>query len=282
MEQSARMTGNYFDFHSNQRILLCLSPETIGGRMLIVRAIIHQMELVVVDVNRNPLQHINLKIDFAALVPLQVTTTLELNPSKLDLVNCLLIGGAQVDPTLVNALTNFKGKAFESFGMTETMSHIALKQLAPENQTYFEVLQGVSIASKENCLWIDAPQIGVHQLLTNDEVEIINERQFEWRGRKDFVVNSGGIKLHPEQIELKIRQFIPFRFFLTGKSDRLLGQKLVLLIESAAFDTAPLLAQLKKQLSNYEIPKEIYFCASFEETASGKINRLVTYNKLFQ
>lgn len=276
MKASAKATGLFFDFKAGEKILLCLSPDSIGGKMLIVRAIIYDMELVVVELSRNPLSFIDFKIDFVAMVPMQIQTILKENQGKLNLIKNLMIGGATVSDSLKQDLKSFDCNAFESFGMTETMSHIAIKRL--NTSDVFEALDGIHFSTSDNQLTIHAPSLGLEKLITTDVVELIDKHTFKWKGRADFAINSGGIKFHPEAIEKKLSQFISPRFFITGQQDQLLGEKIILIVEGneALLDLSKLKNGMQQVLNNYEIPKNIYFREKFEETSSGKINRLAT------
>lgn len=290
MRCSAEMTGAYFGFGSGQKILLCLSPDSIGGKMLIVRAIIHEMELVVSNLGRNPMEKIDFRVDFAAMVPMQIQTIIAENPGKLNLIRNLLIGGASVSPQLEAQLAPFETNAFESFGMTETMSHIAVKKLnkasfleeGPERMAPFQALKGIRFSTEDEKLIIHAPGLGLPRLETTDVVELVGENAFYWKGRADFAINSGGIKFHPELIEKKLAGIIDTRFFITGEKDPLLGEKMVLVLEGSENDFHPqaILKAIKPKLSRYEVPKKIYFVAAFPETASGKVNRLQTRKML--
>lgn len=288
MRCSAEMTGAYFGFEPEQKILLCLSPDSIGGKMLIVRAIIHEMELVVSDLGRNPMERIDFGIDFAAMVPMQIQTIISENPGKLNLIRNLLIGGASVSPQLEAQLAPFETNAFESFGMTETMSHIAVKKLSPSpvlpqgRKSPFEALKGIRFSTEDEQLVIHAPGLGLPRLATTDVVELVGESAFYWKGRVDFAINSGGIKFHPELIEKKLAGTIDTRFFITGEKDPLLGEKMVLVLEGSENDFQPekIMQAIKPKLGRYEVPKEIYFVSAFPETASGKVNRMQTRKML--
>ncbi len=282
MRFSATMTGSYFEFKPGEKILLCLSPDSIGGKMLMLRAILHEMELIVSDLQRNPMEQIDFSIDFAAMVPMQIQTVIQENPGKLDLIKNLLIGGAAVSPQLEAALSDFDLNAFESFGMTETMSHVAVRKLNQADSAPFEALNGIHFSLKDGKLVIHAPELGLPELETNDVVELLDEKTFYWKGRADFAVNSGGIKFHPELIEKKLAAEINVRFFIAGEKDVLLGEKLVLVLEGTGnrFWVDAILKTLNQQLSGYEVPKKIYFVPEFAETPSGKINRLETMSKI--
>lgn len=281
MRVSATMTGKYFDFAPGQRIMLCLSPDSIGGKMLITRAILHDMELIVAPLQRNPLEGTDSMIDFAAMVPMQVQAVLDTDPSKLELIRNLLIGGATVTPALREALSGLKVNCYESFGMTETMSHIAIRKL-DKQPTPFEGLDGVHFSLKDEKLVIHAPKLGLPVLETNDIVELIDEKRFSWKGRADFAINSGGLKFHPELIEQKLSGAFSNRFFITSAKDVTLGEKIILVLEASPdeFSEEKISKIFSARLTGYEIPKKTYFVPEFCETISGKVNRTETKKRL--
>ncbi|MGB7786999.1 MAG: O-succinylbenzoic acid--CoA ligase, partial [Salinimicrobium sp.] len=170
-------------------------------------------------------------------------------------------------------------------GMTETVSHVAARRVNSKKKEQdpvpFTALPGVSLSTDDReCLVIDAPQLSEHTLITNDVVDMVSEKQFIWKGRFDNVINSGGIKLYPEEIEDKLAPIIAHRFFVTSLPDPALGEKLVLMVESEFSETA--LHNLEREIKNYhklgkyELPKKIYFVEKFEETPNGKIHRANT------
>ena len=164
--------------------------------------------------------------------------------------------------------------------MTETVSHIALREINGERKSsaYF-ALGKVSFSTDERgCLIINTPHLQQQRFITNDIVRLVDTTHFEWLGRHDNVINSGGVKLFPESIEARIASFLSQRFFITAEDDCRLGQKAVLVIESLPWDEAKclqLLSRLKSCLSPYEVPKNIYFQEHLTETYSGKIVRKI-------
>lgn len=277
MRNSALMTGKYFNFQPFEKVVLGLSPHTIGGKMLIVRAILHQMELIIIDPQRNPMNEIDFPISFMSMVPMQVQSVLTESPEKLNLIRNLLLGGAPVSADLETDLKSYSCQVFESFGMTETMSHIAIRKLDLINNQIFEGLEQVTFSqSPEGTLIIHAPHLGLNTLETNDIVELIDHKHFRWIGRADFAINSGGFKFHPEILERKIAQLIPNRFFIAGEKDEILGERLILIIEGNEKEFTTLFTEFKTVLTNYEIPKKIFWIQNFTETNSGKVNRIET------
>lgn len=282
MKFSALMTGQYFGFKPGQRAVLCLSPDSIGGKMLMVRAILHNMELIVTDLQRNPLEQVDFEVDFVSMVPMQIQTVIQESPEKLNLVKNLLIGGAAVSPKLEDLLKPFLVNAFESFGMTETMSHIAVRKLNQGKNTPFEALEGIHLSLRDEKLVIHAEKLGLPSLETNDTVELIDDKHFVWKGRADFAINSGGIKFHPEVIEKKLSPAMENRFFIAGAKDDTLGEKIIIVIEGDAKVVSAGFIQdvCAERLGKYEVPKNIYFVDKFAETVSGKVSRIETLKKL--
>ena len=268
MMASAKATGTFFNLQPKSTALLCLSADYIAGKMMLVRAITLGLHLDAVEPNSNPLE--NKKYDFVAMVPMQVANSL----NKLYLVETLLIGGTKVSYQLAESILKTNCKAFESYGMTETISHIAIKPIGAKE---FTILPNVTISLDErNCLVIEALELSQDKIITNDIVEILNERQFVLKGRIDNVINSGGVKIFPEEIEEKLAKFISVRFFISSLPDEKLGEKVILVLEGKPFEVDN---TIFSDLSKYQIPKEVVFIDKFIETETNKINRKKTLEK---
>lgn len=281
MRTSASITNNYFNLNKNKTAALCLPAKYIAGKMMIVRALEANMDIIMEEPSSSPLQLLDMPIDFIALTPLQVDNVLIDKPEKLNLINTIIIGGGVVSNLLLNKLQSINSFCYQTYGMTETITHIALQQINGINQSdYFKVLDGFEIsADSRGCLCISAPHIHEQYVVTNDLVEIIDTRSFRWLGRYDNVINSGGVKLHPEIIESKIHSLIDNPFFITGFPDKRLGERVTLCIESdpeIQIDLADLLNQIKSRLSKFEIPRSILFFDCFMYTETGKIRRRAT------
>ncbi|MES2589150.1 MAG: AMP-binding protein [Bacteroidota bacterium] len=278
MLESAKLTGKYFEFKKNERIVLSLSAETIGGKMQILRAMIHEMEIFITDNSRNPLKDLELKADFISLVPLQVEVIITENKDKLLSIKNILIGGAKINSDLEEKIKNIKTNFFESYGMTETLSHVALRRISSDRNENFKALNGISFSQIDSCLVIHAPIIGVEKLLTNDVVELISSSEFSLKGRKDFVINSGGYKFHPEILENKIAKIMKESFFIIGEKNAEFGEIVTFYLQSNYSKEREIELNLifKTTFEKYEIPKRIYFVNEFSQTESGKINRLKT------
>lgn len=296
MVNSAKATGMFFELLENTTALLCMSTDYIAGKMMLVRAMVLGWNLDVVAPVSNPLEDLEKVYDFSAMVPMQLQSSF----SDISKVKKLIVGGGIVSDELEKQIQTISTKVFATFGMTETITHIAVKKLNHYNniissvveKPYYKVLPNVSISQdNRNCLIIDAPKVSENQIVTNDVVQLISDSEFKWLGRYDNVINSGGIKLHPEEIEKKLSQIISQRFFVAGIPDEVLGEKLVIIIEQNA-TSRKLEKPLKKefeikfkevyQLTKFEIPKNIYFVNDFIETETKKIQRNKTLDLLFK
>lgn len=292
MEISAAATKTYLKIDFKSNLLCCLNTEMIAGKMMLVRAMEWDANLVFVKPKENPLEELwfESRIDFAAMVPLQVQACLsdETTVPKLKNIGTLIIGGAPSSASLKEKIVEKHINAFQTFGMTETVSHIALAPIT-KDELVFETLPGVSIGTdKDSRLWISAAMATEEKLQTNDIVELLNKSQFKWLGRADFTINSGGIKIQPEVLEPQLSPFIindfgDISFFIFGKKDDKLGEKLILVLEGSSkeeFKIKSFQDTLKAILKNYLVPKEVLFIDMFVRTKSGKINRLETIKSL--
>lgn len=264
MVNSAIATGDFFDLKPGDRALHCLPTKFIAGKMMFVRSFILGLDIDFVAPSSHPMLHNDTKYDFVAMVPLQAQNSL----SALKNVKKMIIGGAKMSKTLEKGLSKLKTEVYETYGMTETITHIAAKKIG---EKAFSILPNIKISKDDrNCLVINAFKISNDSILTNDLVELVGENQFVFLGRIDNVINSGGIKLIPEKIEDKLSDKINSRFFVTGKQDAVLGEKLVIVIEG---EQQILDDSIFDGLDKYEKPKEVFYVSKFSETESGKIKR---------
>lgn len=264
MVNSALATGDFFDLQPGNKALHCLPVKFVAGKMMLVRAMILGLDLEFVAPSSHPLRNNEYDYDFVAMVPLQAQNSI----SELKRVKKMIVGGAKINNSLEKQLVKLKTAAFETYGMTETITHIAAKKVG---EKAFTVLPDVTISYDDrNCLVIHAPRISDEVIVTNDIVELVNENQFVFLGRMDNVINSGGIKLIPEQIEEKLSGKIDARFFIASKEDKELGEKVILVIEG---ENQSINETIFSELDKYEKPKEILFVPKFKETANGKVMR---------
>ncbi len=282
MRNSARMTNAFFHLNKTKTALLCLPASYIAGKMMLVRAIEGGYNLITKEPKANPFENFEQTIDFTAITPYQLHFSVETLKSKN--IGNILVGGGKISSTLEKAVKNLSARFYETYGMTETCSHIALRCLNGANQSdFFTLLEGISIRRNEKgCLAISAPHLLSNEIQTNDIVEISDKKSFKWLGRADLVINSGGIKMNPEQIEKKLENLIPYNFFIGSVADEITGNKIVLIIESTDKSIkSELFVNIKKVLSKYETPKEISFVPQFIYSAGNKILRNDTLKLIF-
>jgi len=277
MINSALATGQFFSLTAGKSALLCLSTDYIAGKMMLVRAMVLGLVLDYVEPSSFPLNGNNGNYDFAAMVPLQLENSL----NNIEHVKTLIVGGAPMSKTLKEKVQDSSTAIFETYGMTETITHVAVRNVNSNTiKKTFSALPNVKFSVDErDCLIVDAPDVSDIPVITNDIVRLISEFEFEWLGRYDNIINSGGIKLIPEEIEKKLAAQLTNRFFVAGLPDEKLGQKLVLIVEGN-IDSYELEMSLVKNanLTAYEVPKNIYQLPKFVETATGKIHRRENLN----
>ena len=270
---SAKNTLNFLDIDKKDTAFLCIPVKYIGGKMMLIRSFIGELNLSYTKPSSDPFSELKKKMSFAAITPFQASKSSSKNLKEIEKI---IIGGGNVNVLLSSKLKIINSSFYSTYGMTETCSHIALKNISDGND-YFEVLDDISISKDDrSCLLIDSPELSSETIKTNDVIELITNSKFIWKGRFDNVINSGGVKLCPEEIETKLSGHISDRFFITKETDNLLGEKLVLIVESEEEYDLNLPSDL---LSKYEVPKHIYFIPKFVETESGKIQREKTFRQ---
>ncbi len=275
MKASALATNAYFSFNEQTSALLALSTHTIAGKMMLLRAMEGNYKLTISTPTQRPLQNINVSLDFVAMVPTQLKETVEHDIEKLKSIRVILIGGGPISKELENELKHNKITIYHSFGMTETISHIAMRKVGFTTENFFEALPGVEFAVKSEKLVIQAPHIGVDGLETNDLVRLLSPSKFEWLGRADFVVNTGGYKIQIEALESRISSYVHSPFFLWKQAHEKWGEELVLCLEgkdSIHLDFSTL------NIKSWEKPKKIFCFDKFIRSESGKIIRKATFD----
>jgi len=294
MEISANATRDFFNVPDEANLLGCLNTQMIGGKMMLVRAMEWNSCLYLVEPSSDPLVHFRSEkqFHFAAMVPLQLAASIE-NPDsckKLSCIQNLIIGGAPLNVHLKDKAAQLPINIYQTFGMTETVSHIALAKIIAGEELIYQALPSVVLSlAEDDRLIISAPMAKEKTLLTTDIVQLLSSDSFKWLGRADFTINSGGIKAQPELIENQISQevekhFPGSRFFIFGEENENFGQLICLLVEQSAeshLQSGDILNDLKDKISKYTVPKKVYFLESFIKTASGKINRPATIKKLY-
>lgn len=284
MRNSAKMTNAFLGLDNSTTALLCLPASYIAGKMMIIRAITGKYHLICTEPKANPFESISADIDFTAITPYQLTYSAE--TLKSFPIKKIIVGGGHVNTRLEIIAVEIPAELYETYGMTETASHIALRKFNGEKSDYFTTLSGIVIHQDERgCLIIKAPHLTSETLITNDIVELINEKSFKWLGRIDSVINSGGIKIFPEQVEKKLEMIISEPFFVAAEPDEVLEQKVILIIEcfqDKISNYKNLIFDKESGLSKYETPKEIYSLNTFCYSASNKILKKETLEKLKQ
>ena len=288
MIRSARRTARKIDIKERSTALVCIDSKYIGGKMMLVRSLTLGLKIMAVDPTANPLIRIPVDkcVQFTALVPYQINAVLESkHPHLLNNLDKVLIGGAPLSDATRERLDRFQCELYETYGMTETVSHIALRLVnTPKKQQYFEVLPGIEISQDaRGCLQISGDYLE-DPVITNDLVEIPAQGKFRWLGRWDSVINTGGIKVLPEKIEKELdvifhENHVDNRFFIAALPDERLGHKLVLILEGVQFSSELLnqsMLKLRSTVPAYEFPKEIYFTPKFATTATQKVDRIQT------
>ncbi len=306
MLNSARITCDFLGLKPGDSALLCMSLDYIAGKMVVVRSIERHLHLISVSPSGHPLKNIDLKdvngkgvngeITFAAMVPMQVYNTLQVPEERERLchVRHLIIGGGAIDASLEKELQTLPGNIaiWSTYGMTETLSHIALRRInGDEASEWYQPFDSVRISqTEEGCLVIDAPQVCAETLVTNDIVEIepyiynkVEKLRFRIKGRKDNVICSGGIKIQIEEVEALLKPHLEKPFMLAKKKDEKFGEIAVLLTEDE--DIKKVEATVRRLLSDesekssdhkkykYWIPKEFRYVEHLPLTETGKPKR---------
>jgi O-succinylbenzoate synthase len=277
MIRSAQLTCSFLGLQKGDKALLCMPLQYIGAKMMVVRTMVAGLELVVCPPSGHPLKDMDIPFRFAAMVPLQVYNSLQtpVERERLMRIAILIIGGSAIDPALEEELRDFPNAVYSTYGMTETLSHIALRRLnGKEASPYYRPLPTVRLSlSDEGALMIDAPLVCDTRLVTNDMAELLPDGRFRILGRKDNCINSGGVKLQIETLEAKLRPLLPVPFAVTSVPDPRLGEAVVLLIEKGACDIDRLQEEISLLLPKYECPRYIREVMAIPLAGNGKINR---------
>ena len=289
MLASAQATVQYLGLVAGMRALVCIPTRYVGGRMMLVRSLETGMRIQALDPRGNPLGRLLAKDEpphFVAMVPMQLQQFLEETPQlaeQLATTKAIILGGAPVSPTLQSALQVLPCPVFHTYGMTETVSHVALRRLnGPEPEEDFGLLPGIEAdLDDRGCLRLRGEVSDQAWVTTNDLVTWTAPGRFRWLGRADNVVNSGGVKIFTEQIENQIEALWSgtARFFLYGLPHPKLGEQLTLVVEGNIWSTEEqqaLLERLRQTLPPYQAPKVITFVPTFVETPTGKVMRKQT------
>ena len=277
MRASARMTCNFLDIKQGDTALLCMPLDFIAGKMMVVRALERGLELLSVEPSSHPLCKASMtgigdppSIDFAAMVPLQVWNTLQVPEEREALcrIRHLIIGGGAISQTLEQELRTLPINVWSSYGMTETLSHIALRRITED---YYTPLPGITLSQdQDGCLIIDAPHLCPETLFTNDIAHFTDDNRFQIIGRRDNTVCSGGIKIQIEEVEAWLHSIGHDDVMVTYRDDKALGQALVYLT-TTEIDMDTLRQNAVK--NRYWLPRHIIKVTSLPLTPTGKADR---------
>ena len=284
MLASARITCDFLGLHPGDTALLCMSLDYIAGKMMVVRALERGLKLITIPPTGHPLSTINYKLStinyklsFSAMVPMQVYNTLQVpeERERLKQIRHLIIGGGAIDDSLADELKDFPNNVWSTYGMTETLSHIALRRLnGPEASLWYTPFPSVQLSlSDEGCLIIHAPEVCLEPLVTNDIAEISHNgdsprcEKFRILGRKDNVICSGGLKIQAEELERQLRPHMSAPFVISKRADEKFGEIVVLITEGSPSDARTICERI---LPKFHQPKAYLHIDQIPLTETGK------------
>ena len=284
MLASARITCDFLGLRPGDTALLCMSLDYIAGKMMVVRSLERGLKLITVEPSGHPLSTINYKLStinyklsFSAMVPMQVYNTLQVpeERERLKQIRHLIIGGGAIDDSLAAELKDFPNNVWSTYGMTETLSHIALRRLnGPEASLWYTPFPSVQLSlSDEGCLIIHAPEVCPEPLVTNDIAEISHNgdsprcEKFRILGRKDNVICSGGLKIQAEELERQLRPHMAAPFVISKRADEKFGEIVVLITEGSPSDARTICERI---LPKFHQPKAYLHIDQIPLTETGK------------
>jgi len=288
LQSSAFLTGKALNLPKGTRALVCLNINYIAGTMMLVRGLELGWDMTITEPSSNPLLEFeDPDFDFVAMVPFQLSTCLadEKTKHQVEHLGKILLGGAPIQVSLQKQIGRLNVAVFHSYGMTETVSHIALKRLNhPQPDNAYTVLPGIHFGvDHRGCIFLQGVVTGNEKVQTNDLVEITSENSFIWLGRADHVINSGGVKVVLDTVDQIVAEVFyesgyTNNFYSWHESDEKLGQKLILIIENNGDELSAehIIKELRKRISVYQTPKHVYFVDEFIKTPTDKVDRQKT------
>ncbi|MDE5745109.1 MAG: AMP-binding protein [Paramuribaculum sp.] len=273
MIASAKATNAFLGINASSTLALPLSASYIAGKMMIVRSIVAQCPLYITEPDADPLLGLPQSIRFSLIpiVPAQIQGLVSYGELSRR-IGAIIVGGAPTTPRQDGILKNLGIPVFATYGMTETCSHVALR---PIGEDAFTAMPGIEFGvDARGCLIISAPQFSFGKIITNDCVTLLSPTRFRWLGRADNVINSGGIKIHPESIEKILAPlFVGRAFYVASRPSERWGSEIIIFVEGNGFDIKTFMASAAKFLDRKLMPKEVIEIERFERTASGKVVR---------
>ena len=282
---SATLTEKEFGLAQGDPALLCLSPEHIAGMMMIVRSLNTGMPMICAEPSGNPLRSIppGIQLRFGAMLPFQFENVLnEGYTGLLQGMKALLLGGAPISPALESAAAGLSLPVYQTFGMTETLSHFACRPISGAKRSdVYKALRGYRFrCDARSCLEVSGPVTDGNWITTNDVIDLQDDRHFRWLGRHDHIINSGGIKANPEHLESELQPClkklgIPPTYIIIGLPDDRLGEKICLVVEGGRSTAIPdhMAVEMSAYVSRQRIPREVFIVSSLYRTENGKIKR---------
>ena len=266
--ESSKLTARYFDLKVGDKIINCLPIKYIAGKMMLVRSLVLGLDLYVFPVSSSPISDLKNNYDLIAFTPIQLENSIPF----IEKIKKVLVGGSLVQDSLKEKILNSKSIVYETYGMTETITHIAARNLSM-GEKEFTALPGIELGKSDNCLFIKPNHLSIEMVQTNDVVELTDKNKFLIIGRRDFIINSGGVKLNPEDIEKKLSKYISADFVISSIDDSKFGEVVALVFKKNIPDNYN---KAFTHLSKYEIPKEVLVIENFPEN-NGKINSCLLY-----
>lgn len=273
VRESALRTNRFFSIGKNSHLHSCVSADYIGGKMMAVRADLAGCCLTWEPPSNRPLTNIKHedRIDLLAIVPSQIIHIID-NISMMPQLGVVIIGGSPISPILYKEICESGINAYETYGMTETASHVALRKI-DKNNLFFETLEGITVSTdKRECLVIEFKS--GERFITNDLSEVVSATRFRIKGRYDHIIITGGKKVNPQEVEAKLSPYISLPFIITSIPDYRWGRAVVLKIEKpigGRFEESKLRRMMRNVLESHEIPKQILYVDRFPRTDNGKI-----------
>ena len=271
MMQSAQLTCSFLGLKEGDSALLCMSLKYIAGKMMVIRALVAGLDLYLAEPSGNPLRNIDKPFNFVAMIPMQVYNSLTSveEMKRIKAVKNLIIGGGAIDRELRDKLKSFPNNVYSTYGMTETLSHIAMQKLSGEDTSgSYMPFESVSLSlSEDSALIIDAPLVATERLYTNDIAQIHTDGSFNIIGRRDNIINSGGIKIQIEEVEQQLQPYADRPFAITSLPNPKFGEIVVLVVEGHMDE------QAFAALPEYHRPKRVIHIDAIPLTETGKVNR---------
>lgn len=274
MKKSAQATASYLGLSKGKSALLVLPADFIAGKMMIVRALETGLDFYYYPPRVSVIDDLDRDFDFAAFIPLQIQYAIDSGQmGKLNRIKNSIVGGAALTPKYEKKIKQLKTRFFATYGMTETITHVAMKDLKSD-ESYFSALPGIRFSvDKNHCLQINSTRFTPATIQTNDVVELISEKAFKLKGRFDNIINSGALKIIPEELEERIQTILEQEVMIAYQKDEKLGQKVVMLMEENKLNESEIFEKLSGQIEKNQLPKKIFSVSQFIRTENKKINR---------